>query len=287
MTELEATFPPALARFRRWPLSRDQVMLLMVTINLVFLSLDTYIAHHESGTLVAREWIPITFGLIAGGMLLVAGLIVSRHRPLATLMATLALLASIAVGVLGTYFHLMRAALPAAPVGERLTVDLLIWAPPVLGPLAFAIVGVLGLSAAWIERPTDSGTLVLSRRRRLHLPFSKTRAYFFTVGMGMLAALVSSVLDHARTGFESPWVCVASGALRIEIDGKILQAQPFEERGDHIKAEPIDGEDHDRECVPTQFGLETVEGRHFSYAGRAPGGPEIEQDDLALKSAEI
>ena len=226
MTELEATFPPALVRFRRWPLSRDQVMLLMVTINLVFLSLDTYIAHNESGTLVAREWIPITFGLIAGGMLLVAGLIVSRHRPLATLMATLALLASIAVGVLGTYFHLMRAALPAAPVGERLTVDLLIWAPPVLGPLAFAMVGVLGLSAAWIERPTDSGTLVLGRRRRLHLPFSKTRAYFFTVGMGMLAALVSSVLDHARTGFESPWVwyvtavgtfalvaCVTMGAL--------------------------------------------------------------------------
>ncbi|MCH8960059.1 MAG: hypothetical protein IH820_01695 [Bacteroidetes bacterium] len=54
----------------------------------------------------------------------------------------------------------------------------------------------------------------------------KTRAYFFTVGMGMLAALVSSVLDHARTGFESLWVwyvtavgtfalvaCVTMGAL--------------------------------------------------------------------------
>jgi len=211
MAEFEATFPPTLARFRRLPLSRDQVMLLMVTINLIFLGLDTYIAHQESGTLVAREWIPILFGFVGGAVLLVAGLLASRNRPLATVMATLTLLTSIAVGVLGAYFHLRRAALPAAPVGEQLTLDLLIWAPPVLGPLAFAIAGVLGLSAAWIEAPTGSGTLVLMGGKRLHLPFSKTRAYFFTVGMGMLAALLSSVLDHARTGFESPWVWLATG----------------------------------------------------------------------------
>jgi len=32
----------------------------------------------------------------------------------------------------------------------------------------------------------------------ISLPYSKTRAFIFTVGMGTLAALVSSVLDHAR-----------------------------------------------------------------------------------------
>lgn len=206
MNELDEIFPPALKRFRYWPLSRDQVMLLLVTINLLFLSLDTYIAHHESGTLVSRELIPIVFGIVGGAMLLFAGLIVGRNRPVATFIATLTLLASIVVGLMGAYFHVMRAALPAAPAGQRLTVDLLIWAPPVLGPLAFVVAAILGISAAWIEKPTGSGTLVLTKRRRIHLPFSKTRAYFFTVGMGMLAALVSSVLDHARTGFESPWV---------------------------------------------------------------------------------
>lgn len=181
-------------------------MLLMVTVNLLFLGIDTTIAHLESGTLVTREWIPIAFGFLGSGALLLAGLVAIRNRSVATMLATLTLIISIAVGLLGTYFHLYRAALPTAPVGERLTLPLLVWAPPILGPLAFAIVGVLGISAAWLEVPTDSGTLRLLGGRRVHLPFSKTRAYFFAVGMGMMAALMSSVLDHARTGFTSPWV---------------------------------------------------------------------------------
>jgi len=92
-----------------------------------------------------------------------------------------------------------------------------VWAPPVLGPLAFAMVGVLGISAAWVEDPPGSGTLVLWGTRRLHLPYSKTRAYFFIVGMGMVAALVSSVLDHARTGFteNGVWFATAVGIFGL------------------------------------------------------------------------
>ena len=41
-----------------------------------------------------------------------------------------------------------------------------------------------GISAAWIEAPSDSGSLVLFGSRRLYLPYSKTRAYFFMVSMG-------------------------------------------------------------------------------------------------------
>lgn len=113
-------------------------------------------------------------------------------------------------GISRCLFSSPRAALPFAPAGERLTLDLLIWAPPVLGPMAFAMVGILGISAAWIEDPPGSGTLILFGSQRLHLPYSKTRAYFFIVGMGMVAALVSSVLDHARTGYLSGWVWLAT-----------------------------------------------------------------------------
>ena len=38
------------------------------------------------------------------------------------------------------------------------------------------------------------------------LPYSKTRAYFFMIGMGSLATVISSVLDHARTHFANPWL---------------------------------------------------------------------------------
>jgi hypothetical protein len=88
------------------------------------------------------------------------------------------------------------------------SIDLLVWAPPVLGPLTFSLVGLVGISAAWLEEEPDSGVLVVSSRIKLRLPYSKTRAYFFMVAFGILATLISSVLDHARTPFQNPWLWI-------------------------------------------------------------------------------
>jgi hypothetical protein len=197
-----------LARLRHLPLTRDQLMLIMAAINEIFLGIDTYLAHQISGTVVPREWIPILFGPLAGLLLFVAGLIALQRRPLASLIATTTLFASVIVGVLGAYFHFIRAILPAAPPGEQVTVYLLIWAPPILGPLTFAMVGWFGVSAAWIEDPPNSGRLILPGGRHLQLPFSKTRAYYFIVSLGILATVISAVLDHARTQFENPWLWI-------------------------------------------------------------------------------
>ncbi len=192
----------------RIPLTRDQAMLLLMALNEAFLGLDTYLAHRISGTIRPREWIPILFGPTAALILLIAGAIALRRRALASLLATLTFLASLVVGLLGAYFHWVRAILPYAPPGYRVSLSLFVWAPPILGPLAFALVGILGISAAWVEDPPDSGTLILPGGRRLQLPYSKTRAYFYTVGMGVLIALISSVLDHARVRFADPWLWV-------------------------------------------------------------------------------
>jgi len=200
-----ATVFPTIQRWRL-PLSRDQFMLLMVATNQIFLGIDTFLAHSISGTIRPNEWIPIIFGPVAGGLLLLAGLVAVKYRQLATVIATLTLLASVIVGFMGAYFHLIRGILPTAPVGERITLDLLIWAPPILGPMMFAIVGILGISAVWLEEPTDSGNLRLLGGYHLQLPYSKTQAYFYITGMGGLAALISSVLDHARLNFENPWL---------------------------------------------------------------------------------
>lgn len=181
-------------------------MLLMAALNELFLGVDIFLAHNISGTITEREWIPIIFGPVAGLLLLMAGVLALRQRRLATLLATLVFISSIIVGLVGAYFHLVRAILPFGPVGERISIDLLVWAPPILGPLTFSLVGVLGISAAWLEETPDSGILVLTERRRLHLPLSKTRAYVYLVSLGILATLISSVLDHARTPFENPWL---------------------------------------------------------------------------------
>ena len=207
-----ATVASTLPHARRLPLSRDQTMMLMVAINEMFLGVDIYLAHSVSGTIVPREWIPIIFGPIAGAVFLLAGIIAVRRRRLATGIAVVVSLVSIVVGLLGAYFHVIRAILPFGPAGQQVTVDYLVWAPPVLAPLTFALVGVLGISAILLEDPPDSGLLALPAGRRLCLPFSKTRAYLLWVGLGILATLISSVLDHARTDFQNPWLWVPAAA---------------------------------------------------------------------------
>ena len=197
---------PSLKGKRLGPLSRDQLMLLMAAVNELFLAIDIYLAHNLNGTILIREWIPIVFGLVAGALLLLAGLIALRWRQTASIIASFVLMGSIIVGLLGAYFHIVRAIRPDAPLGDVVTIPLLIWAPPIVGPLIFSLVGLWGVSAAWIENPVDSGILQLWGSTRLRLPFSKTRAFLFMVSAGILATLLSSVLDHGRAQFDNPWL---------------------------------------------------------------------------------
>jgi hypothetical protein len=200
-----ATVAPVVRRVRL-PLTRDQLMLLMAAINEIFLSIDIFLAHDANGQIKPAEAIPIYFGVTAGVLLLAAGLLAFRRRGLATVLANVVFLASIIVGVMGMYFHISRTVFQAGSAFSDQAVNILIWAPPVLGPFVFALVGVLGMSAAWIESPTDSGRLKLLGSRTVQMPYSKTRAYFFIVAIGSLVTVISSVLDHARLNFDNPWV---------------------------------------------------------------------------------
>jgi len=215
MTLLAEAFP--FVKRIRIPLSRDQVMLLVAAFNEIMLGVDTYLAHSISGTIRSGEWIPILFGPLAGVFLLIAGLIALRRRELANLVASAVFVASMAVGILGSYYHLHRAILSGAPAGQQVTALVLLYGPPLLGPLTFILVGFLGISAAWEEDPVDSGTLRLLGKGRIQMPLPKTRAYFLMVALFILATLISSVLDHARTNFVNPWLWLptAVGAFAV------------------------------------------------------------------------
>src|SRR5262245_30317051 len=181
-------------------------MLLLAAVSVALSGLDAWLAHRASGTIRGAEWLPAIFGPVAGAVLLVAGVIALRRRTLASLLATAVFAASIVVGIVGAWLHLQRAILPTGPAGQRVALDLFFWAPPVLGPLAFAFIGIFGTSAAWIEDPPGSGRLLLPGNLRLQLPYPKTNAYFYITATGVLIALVSSVFDHAATGFDDPWL---------------------------------------------------------------------------------
>jgi len=116
MSHLETALP--WVRGRHSPLSRDQLMLLLAAVNQLFLGVDTYLAHSISGTIRPWEWTPIVFGPVAGLLLLVAGLIALRWRTPAMGIAFVTLLASVAVGLVGSWLHWQRAVLPAAPAGS-------------------------------------------------------------------------------------------------------------------------------------------------------------------------
>jgi len=228
---LEVLFP-RLAKIKI-PLTRDQLMLIMAAINEIFLGIDIYLAHLLSGTIVLREWIPILFGPIAGLLLLLAGWYAGKNRKLAVWIANIVFILSIIVGLLGAYFHFVRAILPTGPIGSKITIQMLVWAPPIMGPLVFSLVGLLGITAIWREEPLNSGRLILFRDKAIQLPISKTRAFFLMVSLGTLATLISSVLDHARTNFQNPWVWVPVLAGVLGVIAPLIMALIDEpKRGD-------------------------------------------------------
>ena len=196
---------PCLRRIRL-PLSRDQCFLLLAAFNQLFIALDIFLAHGVDGTIKPNESIPIVYGGLAGIALLSAGAIALRNRPVATLFANAVFAVGIVIGLLGAWLHLRRTVLLDSGLFSLETVSALIWAPPVIGPLFFILISVLGISAAWIESPVDSGILRLSRGRQIQMPYSKTRAYMLITAIFILATLLSSALDHARVRFDNPWV---------------------------------------------------------------------------------
>jgi hypothetical protein len=219
----------------RFLFNRDQSMLLMAALNEIILGADTFLAHSVSGTIRNGEWIPIIFGPAAGILLVAAGLIALRRRILANLIASGVFIASILVGILGSYFHLQQILLTATSAGEQFTAQLIVYGPPVLGPLTFALVAVLGISAAWQEEPPDSGRLHLLGNLHLQMPLSKTRAYFFMVAVFLMVTLVSSVIDHARTNFENSWLWIPTivGSFAVLVTAA-MGFYPRLERGDLI-----------------------------------------------------
>lgn len=218
-----STYPLAMVapiiRRIRLPFARDGIVLMLMAVTMFFLGIDTYLAHMISGTIVPREWTPILFGPVAGVLLLIAGAIARRQRMTANILATVVFLACIVVGVLGSYFHIIRAILPDGPTGGQVTLSMLVWAPPLLGPITFALVGITGMSAAWQEETPGSGVLVLPGNKHLRMPISKSRAYFFLIAMWSLATVISSVLDHARSNFTNPlvWIPTVGGIFATAV----------------------------------------------------------------------
>jgi hypothetical protein len=186
--------------------SRDQAVLFLTATMLVLVGVDIYFAHLLDAVIKPYEWIPIIFSPAAGLVMFLAGWISLKNRPTANILATTVMVACVVVGVLGSYFHLRWTIQSGAPAGQQITTTMLVYGPPLLGPLTFILISLIGVSAVWIESPVDSGRLSLWGGKFIQMPTNKTQAYFLWVGLFVLATVISSVLDHSRTGFRNPWL---------------------------------------------------------------------------------
>lgn len=201
---------PGIGRFHL-PLSRNDLLLLLVAFAEIGTGLETYLAHLISGDVKPAESVPVIFGPIAGVLLIIALIMRVRSKG-ATIPSSLIVimtgLASVAVGVIGSAFHWSRALPPVNFANYGLQWDWIIYAPPVLGPLAFSGIGLLAIIALLEDTKPETGKLTLPGFITLNTPLPQTRQFLWLIAFGLYAATVSATLDHARTGFESIFVWI-------------------------------------------------------------------------------
>ncbi len=114
----------------------------------------------------------------------------------------------IGVGVLGMAFHLSAAIAPAGAASWAW----IVFSAPVLAPLSFAGVSLVGLVTAAREDPPGSGLLWFTDQIRLRAPINKTRHLLWLLGLGLLGAAGASFIDHAQYGYTLyKWIPVVFG----------------------------------------------------------------------------
>jgi hypothetical protein len=174
-----------------YAVSRDEAYQLFIALNLLLLGVETSLAHVSNGTLRPAEWVPMVFGPAAAAVVVICFVGQRKGRDWARTALTSVLILAITVGIAGTCFHLNRSMRLTAPPGTRFSLRQLVWALPLLAPPSFALVGALGFI-----------TMIGLGPRR------KRQAYVLLTSLGILIAVVSSTLDHLRSGFENPWLWI-------------------------------------------------------------------------------
>lgn len=203
---------PGIGTFRL-PLTRNDLLLLLVAFMQFGLGLETLLAHLISGGVKPQEAIPVIFGPGAGAVLLAAIFmrVVLKRRTLPSLIIIAVAGLSVVVGVIGSAFHWSRLVPPSGIAAGALQWDWLIYAPPLAGPLAFAGVGLLAIIAALEDTRPETGKLTLPGIITFNTPLPQTRQFFWLVAFGLYAATLSSFLDHSRTGLTSFFVWIPIG----------------------------------------------------------------------------
>jgi len=180
----------------RLPMEKNRFLLLFAGVNFIFTGLDVALAHSINAFLPVYELIPVYASpLCAVSCILLS----SRPEPkgwLAIIHIVLMAL-GVAVGLLGTAFHANAVLNP----GGHLTWAWVVFGSPLLAPLAFCGISLIGLYATTQEVTDEPGILAVPGLGTFKAPISRDRHFLWLVGLGFAGSALTSLIDHAQYGY--------------------------------------------------------------------------------------
>jgi len=208
------------------PLPWNRALLLLVAANCVGLSFEVALSHSANEFRPPTEWIPIPWGPL--GFLTSLWLAVRRRPGTAAFLLHFVVMGlGVAIGILGLAFHAYAA------IGQGW--NWLINSAPLLAPLAFAGVGLVGITAGVREEPAGSGRFVIPGLGIAEAPITRHQQFLWLIGLGMLLTTLTVVLDHAQQGgyVFGEWIALAYGFFASVVAlGMALRRPERVSRGD-------------------------------------------------------
>jgi len=178
------------------PVEKNRLLMLFVGINLLFTGIDVVLAHSINSYIPVYELIPIIYFPLGSISCFMIALKI-RSKKWQPLIHIILMIIGVSVGIIGTAFHANAVLNPAG----YLTWSWVVFGSPILAPLAFSGISLLGLYAVTEEFEGQSGVLHIPGLGTLKAPISRERHFLWLVGLGFGASSVTSIIDHAQYGY--------------------------------------------------------------------------------------
>jgi len=178
------------------PMEKNRFLLMFAGINLIFTGLDVALAHSINSFIPPYEWIPVFFAPL-GAITCFVVAFQSKPSKSVALLHIVIMSVGVLVGVIGTGFHLTQV---LSPTG-RLSWAWVVFGSPILAPLSFAGISLIGLYAATIEVEEHPGMLEVPGLGIFKAPISRDRHFMWLVGLGFAGSAITSIIDHAQYGY--------------------------------------------------------------------------------------
>jgi hypothetical protein len=180
----------------RLPMEKNRFLLLFAGMNFFFTGLDVALAHSINDFIPVYELIPVYISPFCALSCLLLSFQVKPKGWLAIIhLAFMAL--GLMVGVLGTAFHANAVLSP----GGHLTWAWVVFGSPILAPLAFCGIALIGLYASTQEVPGQPGVLEVPGLGTFKAPITRERHFIWLVGLGFAGSAITSMIDHAQYGY--------------------------------------------------------------------------------------